>query len=120
MDLHLYDTVRHDTKHHDTSFRVICHVPFALTWHISQIIIDILISIVITCILNESRGHYLLTNVLNVAIFMSLKPKKEMNHLPLLDALIDDDDFGLTFELGTLVKNIKKEVIAMIDSSVFS
>jgi hypothetical protein len=51
---------------------------------------------------------------------MSLKPKKEMNHLPLLDALIDDDDFGLTFELGTLVKNIKKEVIAMIDSSVFS
>ncbi len=44
---------------------------------------------------------------------MSLKLKKRMNHLPLLfllDGLIDDDDFRWIVELGTFVKNIKKEV----------
>jgi hypothetical protein len=30
---------------------------------------------------------------------MSLKLKEEMNHLPLLDAWIDDDDFSLNIEL---------------------
>jgi hypothetical protein len=39
---------------------------------------------------------------------MSLKLKEEMNHLLLLNVLIDDDEFGLTFELGTLANNIKK------------
>ncbi len=38
-----------------------------------------------------------------------------MNHLPLLDALIDNDDFGLTIELGTFAKNISKEIIGVID-----
>jgi hypothetical protein len=41
---------------------------------------------------------------------MSLKLQERMNHLPLLDGLIDDDDFTLIVELGTFVKNIKKEV----------
>jgi hypothetical protein len=31
-----------------------------------------------------------------------------MNHLPLLDALIDDDDYGLNIELGTFAKSIIK------------
>jgi hypothetical protein len=50
---------------------------------------------------------------------MSLKLKEEMNHLPLPNVLIDDDDFGLTFELGTFAKNIKKEVIKVIGYLVF-
>jgi hypothetical protein len=49
---------------------------------------------------------------------MNLKLKKEMNHLLLLDVLIDDDD-GLIIELGTFSKNIKKEVIRVIDSFFF-
>ncbi len=53
---------------------------------------------------------------LNVNIFMSLKLKEEMNHLHLLDALIDNDNFGLTIELGTFTKNINKETIGVIDS----
>ncbi len=47
---------------------------------------------------------------------MSLKLKEEMNHLPLLDVLIDDDDFSLNFELNVFAKNIKNEVIRVIDS----
>jgi hypothetical protein len=46
---------------------------------------------------------------------MSLKLKEKMNHLLLLNVLIDDDDFDLTFELGTMANNIKKEVIRVID-----
>jgi hypothetical protein len=39
-----------------------------------------------------------------------------MNHLPLLDALIDDDDYGLNIGLGTFAKSIiKKEIIKVID-----
>jgi hypothetical protein len=41
-----------------------------------------------------------------------------MNHLLLLDALINDDD-GLIIEFGTFPKNIKKEVIRVIDSFFF-
>jgi hypothetical protein len=35
-----------------------------------------------------------LNNALNVVIFVSLKLKEEMNHLPFEDASIDDNDFG--------------------------
>jgi hypothetical protein len=47
---------------------------------------------------------------------MSLKLKEKMNHLPLLDALIDDDDFSLNTKLDFFAKNIKNEVIKVIDS----
>jgi hypothetical protein len=47
---------------------------------------------------------------------MSLKLKEEMNHLPLLDAWIDDDDDSdLNIGLETFAMNIKK-VIKVIDS----
>jgi hypothetical protein len=45
---------------------------------------------------------------------MSLKLKEEMNHL-IFNVLIDDDDSSLNIELGTFEKNIKKEVIGVID-----
>lgn len=41
-----------------------------------------------------------------------------MNVLILSDALIDDDD-GLIIELGTFPKNIKKEVIRVIEFFFF-
>ncbi len=47
---------------------------------------------------------------------MSLKLKEEMNHRLLSNASIDDDDdYCLVAELGTVVKNNKKEVIEVID-----
>jgi hypothetical protein len=95
--------------------RVIDHVPPLFTWHISHIIIDIISFIVITCILTQSNNHWLLNDALNVAISTNLKLKKKMSHFLLLDALIDDDDFGLNIELGTFATNIKKEIIGVID-----
>jgi hypothetical protein len=39
-----------------------------------------------------------------------------MNYLPLLYALIDDDDYGLNIELGTFAKSIiTKEIIKVVD-----
>jgi hypothetical protein len=43
---------------------------------------------------------------------LKVRERTTMNHLLLLDVLIDDDDdFGFNIELGTLAKNIKKKVI---------
>ncbi len=80
-------------------------MPPPLIWHISQIIVGIVFLIVIVCILNHSKGHWLLNDVLNIAISMRLKLKEEMNHLFLLNVLIDDDDYNLNVnKLGTLAK----------------
>ncbi len=71
--------------------------------------------IVIVCILNHSKRHWFLNDVLNIAISMTLKLNEEMNHLFLSNALIDDDDYNLNIiKLETLAKNIKKEVIEVI------
>jgi len=53
--------------------RSIGRVPPPLTWHTSQIIVDVLSSIISAYVLNESRGHWLLFDALNVIIIMSLK-----------------------------------------------
>jgi hypothetical protein len=94
---------------------VLHHLKNKFTWHISHIIIDIQSLIVITCILTQSNNHWLLNDALNVVISTNLKLKKNMNHFLLLDALIDDDDFGLNIEMGTFAMNIKKETINIID-----
>ncbi len=57
----------------------------------------------------------MLIDALNVVVSMNLKLKEKKNHIFLLDVLIDDDDFGLTFELGTFAKNIQKEFFGVID-----
>jgi len=53
-----------------------------------------------TCILNESKDHWLLIDALNATISISLKLKQEMNHLLLWDVFINDDDYNFTIELG--------------------
>ncbi len=55
------------------AMKVTSCVPPLLTWHISQKIIDVLSSVVSACVLNQSRGHWLLSNALNVTITMSSK-----------------------------------------------
>jgi hypothetical protein len=47
-----------------------------------------------------------LNDVLNATISMNLKLKEKMNH----------DDSNLDIKLGTLARNIKKEVCKIIDS----
>jgi hypothetical protein len=57
-----------------TIVKVIKLGPPFLTWQISQIIVDYLFSIVITYVLNWSRGHWML---INSVIFLSLKLKED-------------------------------------------
>jgi hypothetical protein len=57
--------------------KVTSPVPPPLTWHIFQIIIDVLFSIVSAYVLNQSHGHWLLFDASNVTIIMSLKLKEE-------------------------------------------
>jgi hypothetical protein len=57
--------------------KVIGRVPPPLTWQISQTIIDCLSPIVFACFINQSYGHWLLSDALHFAIFMSLKLREE-------------------------------------------
>jgi hypothetical protein len=56
-----------------TIVRVTCQVPPPLTWHISQIVVDCLSPIVSICVINQSCGHWLLSDALHSIISMSLK-----------------------------------------------
>jgi hypothetical protein len=60
-----------------TKMKVTSYVFPPLTWHIFQIIIDVLSLVVNVYVLNQSHGHWLPFNALNVTIFMSLKLKEE-------------------------------------------
>jgi hypothetical protein len=45
-------------------FRINGKVPPFLTWHISKLIMDFLFHVVITCVLNQSKSHWLLSDAL--------------------------------------------------------
>jgi hypothetical protein len=53
--------------------------PPPLTWHICQIIVDSLGPVVSTWILNQSRGIWLLSDVLNSIVSMNLKFRDEID-----------------------------------------
>jgi hypothetical protein len=61
--------------------------------------------IITISILNQSKGHWLLSDALHVTISKSLKRKEKMNLLPILDILIDDD-LGVDIELGILIASL--------------
>jgi hypothetical protein len=84
-------------------------MPLLLTWEISQIIVDYLSPIVTTCVLNESSGHWPLTNALNFVISLSLKLKENSAPLASFDNLIEDKPC-LAEKLAFLVCNIRTQV----------
>jgi hypothetical protein len=85
-----------------------------LTWHICHIIVDSLGHVVSTCILNQSRGHWLLNDALKFSISMSLKFRDEID-LATFDNLMGK--YGnVACELSCLTSNIKKEIIQVLDS----
>jgi hypothetical protein len=65
--------------------------------------------IVTACVLNQSRGHWLLSYALNVTITMSLKLIEEFGTLLNLEDLIDDD-FVVAQELSLLASKIRREI----------
>ncbi len=70
--------------------------------------------VVITCILNQSRGQWLLGYALHVTISMSIKLKEAISHF-ILDTLMKNDLKMDIDWLGTLIVNMKKIVFGLID-----
>ncbi len=70
---------------------IIGYVPPPLTWHIFQIIVNVLSLVISDYVLNQSRGHWLLSDALNAIIIMNLKFKEEFRISSNLQDLIDDD-----------------------------
>jgi hypothetical protein len=53
--------------------KMIARVPFLLTWYIFQVIVNGLSPIVSTYVFNQSKGHWLLSDVLDSTISICLK-----------------------------------------------
>ncbi len=94
--------------------RVNAIVPPPLTWHICHIIVDSFGHIVSVCILNQSKGHWLLTDALNFTISMSLKFRDEIDFAT-FDNLMEEDE-NVVCELSCLASNIKKIVVQVLRS----
>jgi hypothetical protein len=84
-------------------------IPPPLTWHIYQIIIDYFGSIVSSCILNQSKGHWLLSDALNLIIFMSLKFKDKFDFAT-FDNLMEEDA-NVVYEFSCLASNVKRMLL---------
>jgi hypothetical protein len=89
-------------------------MPFLLIWHILKIIVDSLFHVVIVYILNQSSGHWLLSNALQSTIIMCLKLKEKITNPFALVNLIGDDS-RIAFELLLFTSNIKKEVCGVLN-----
>ncbi len=96
------------------SMRMTTKVPPPLTWHICQIVVDCFSLVVTTCVLNQSKGHWLLSNAFHSTISMSLKLKEEPKNAPFFQTLMEED-FGVALELICFASNIRKEVCGVLD-----
>jgi hypothetical protein len=94
--------------------RITNHVLPPLMWHISQIIVDVLSSIVSAYVLNQSHRHWLLFDAWNATITSSFKFKEEFGSSSNLEDLIYDDPI-LALELSLLTSNIRKEVCGVLN-----
>jgi hypothetical protein len=65
-------------------------------------------------ILNQFKGHWLLSDALNFTISMSLKFKDEIDSAT-FDNLMEEDG-NVVYELSCLASNIKKEVVQVLES----
>ncbi len=70
-----------------------------LTWHIYQIIVDVHSPIVFTCVLNQFKGHWLLSDALNSTIFICLKLKKKNWNFKFFNNFMEEESI-VVFELG--------------------
>ncbi len=68
-----------------------------------------------TCVLNQSRGHWLLNDTLNSTISMSLKFKDKIEIVTFFNNLMDEDG-NVVLELTCLTFNIKKEIVDVLNS----
>ncbi len=67
------------------------------------------------CLLNQSKGHWLLNDTLHSIMSMSLKFKNKIEIVTFFNNLMDEDG-NVAFELACLTFNIKKEIVDVLDS----
>jgi hypothetical protein len=97
-----------------SAIRMTTKFPPPWTWHICQIVVDCLSLILIVCVLNQSRGYWLLSDALHFAISMTLKLREPKN-APSFQTLMEEDS-NVAFELICLASNIRKKVCEVLDS----
>jgi hypothetical protein len=85
-------------------------VPPPLTCHIFQIIVDVLSPIMFACVINQSKFHWLLNDVLNYAIFIYWKVKDESRISSSFDNFMEKE-FIVAHVLGFLASNMKNNKI---------
>jgi hypothetical protein len=94
--------------------KITSFVPPFLTWHLSHLIIIDVLSLVVSalvvsaCVLNQSYGHWLTSNVLHAIINMTLKLKEEYGIAFSMNNLMEDG-LGVVLELSMSTYNIKYE-----------
>ncbi len=71
--------------------RINVFVPPPPTWHVAQIVVDVLSLVVSTCVLNQSHGHWLSIDVLHSTITMNTKIIEELQNPLNFDNIMDED-----------------------------
>jgi hypothetical protein len=90
-------------------------MPPLSTWPICQIIVNSLSPFINAHVLNQSRGHWLLSNAFNFAISISLKLKVKHENALSFQTLMEKD-YSMALELICFASNIRKEVCIMLNS----
>jgi hypothetical protein len=90
-------------------------MPPPLTWHICQTIVNYLSPFVNVCVFNQSRGHWLLNDAFNFAMFISLKLKVNHKNAFSFQTLVEEDS-SMALELICLTSNIRKKVFMVLNS----
>jgi len=93
---------------------MIARMPPPLTWHISQIIVDVFSPIVCTCVFNQFKGSWLLSDSLNFTISICLKLIKESRISISFDNVMENESI-VALKLDFLSSNIKKEICRGLD-----
>jgi hypothetical protein len=93
-------------------------VPPLLTWHICEIVVDYFALVVTTCVLNQFKGHWLLSDALHSTISISLKLKKKLENAPFFQTLMEED-FSVALESICLASNTRKKVCGVLNSFGF-
>jgi hypothetical protein len=90
--------------------RISSRVPPPPTWHILKNLVDVFSSMVSACVMNQSRGHWLLIGAMFTTITMSCTLKEELEMNPIINNLVED-----AIELDLLASNIKRNVYNVLD-----
>jgi hypothetical protein len=71
--------------------RISVRVPLPPTWHVAQIVVDVLSFVVTTCVLNQSHEHWLSSDALHSTITMNAKVIEQLQNPFSFDNIMNED-----------------------------